>query len=102
MMSQDHNADNREEVERIISEHPPAEKSTAIKLERLLGQLAPFRSFGDFQYKWSLELMNKMVVPVFGESAIPPNYYTPPYLTAQPEIKYHRLNPRDKFLIIGK
>lgn len=101
MMSVEHNTDNRAEVERIFSEHPPNEKSTVIKMERLLGQLAPLRSMGDFRYKWSHKLMQKMVVPLYGESAIPPNYYTPPYLTAKPEIKYHRLTPRDKFLIIG-
>ena len=101
-MSEDHNTDNRSEVDRILSEHPPAERSSAIRLERLLGQLAPLRSLGDFQYKWSLEILRKIVVPVFGKRAVPPNYHTPPYLTAKPEIKYHKLNPRDKFLILGK
>ncbi|XP_001603980.2 pyruvate dehydrogenase [acetyl-transferring]-phosphatase 1, mitochondrial [Nasonia vitripennis] len=101
MMSIEHNTDNRAEVERIYSEHPPNEKSTVIKMERLLGQLAPLRSMGDFRYKWSHELMQKMVAPLYGESAIPPNYFTPPYLTAKPEVKYHRLTPKDKFLIIA-
>ncbi|KAJ8667965.1 hypothetical protein QAD02_009628 [Eretmocerus hayati] len=101
MMTVEHNADNRVEVERIFSEHPASEKSTAIKLDRLLGQLAPLRSMGDFRYKWSLELMQKKVVPFYGESAIPPNYHTPPYLTAKPDVQYHRLTPKDKFLIIA-
>ena len=26
---------------------------------------------------------------------------TPPYLTAMPEISYHRLTARDKFMVIG-
>ncbi|XP_060833042.1 pyruvate dehydrogenase [acetyl-transferring]-phosphatase 1, mitochondrial [Bombus pascuorum] len=101
LMTVEHNTDNRAEVERILSEHPSNEKSTAIKLERLLGQLAPLRSLGDFRYKWSKEILEKVVVPYFGETAIPPNYYTPPYLTAKPEVRYHRLTPRDKFLIIA-
>lgn len=101
MMTVEHNTDNRAEVERIYSEHPANEKTTAIKMERLLGQLAPLRALGDFRYKWSLELMHKKVVPFYGENAIPPNYFTPPYLTAKPEVIYHRLTPRDKFLIIG-
>ena len=101
MMSKEHNVDNYAEVERIFSEHPPSEKSTVIKMERLLGQLAPLRAIGDFRYKWSKDIMEKKVVPYYGHSAIPQNYYTPPYLTAKPEIKYHRLTPRDKFLIIG-
>lgn len=101
MMTVEHNADNRTEVERILSEHPSNERSTVIKMERLLGQLAPLRSLGDFRYKWSKDVMKKVVVPFLGETAIPPNYHTPPYLTANPEVRYHRLTPRDKFLIIA-
>ena len=100
-MNVEHNTDNRAEVERILSEHPINERTTVIKMERLLGQLAPLRALGDFRYKWSREILEKKVVPFLGESAIPPNYHTPPYLTAKPEIKYHRLRPSDKFLILG-
>ncbi|KAG5323280.1 PDP1 phosphatase, partial [Acromyrmex heyeri] len=101
MMTVEHNADNRTEVERILSEHPPNERSTVIKMERLLGQLAPLRSLGDFRYKWTKNIMKEVVVPFLGETAIPPNYHTPPYLSANPEVKYHRLTPRDKFLILA-
>lgn len=101
LMTVEHNTDNRAEVERIFAEHPANERSTVIKMERLLGQLAPLRSLGDFRYKWSKEIMKEVVVPYFGEAAIPPNYRTPPYLTARPEVRYHRLTPRDKFLIIA-
>ena len=31
----------------------------------------------------------------------PPNYKTPPYLTALPEVTSHKLTPRDKFLVLG-
>lgn len=101
VMTVNHSADNRAEVERILSEHPRNERTTVMKMERLLGQLAPLRSFGDFRYKWSKEIMRDVVVPVFGEAAVPPNYHSPPYLTARPDVTYHRLTPRDKFLIIG-
>ncbi|XP_031840395.1 pyruvate dehydrogenase [acetyl-transferring]-phosphatase 1-like protein, mitochondrial [Nomia melanderi] len=100
LMTVEHNTDNRAEVERILSEHPPNERSTIIKMERLLGQLAPLRSLGDFQYKWNKKTLRE-VAPYIGEAMIPPNYHTPPYLTAKPEVKYHRLTPRDKFLIIA-
>lgn len=30
---------------------------------------------------------------------IPPNYHTPPYLTAEPEITYHKLRPQDRFMV---
>ena len=48
-ISIEHNTDNQSEVKRILSEHPPSERDTAIKMERLLGQLAPLRAFGDFR-----------------------------------------------------
>lgn len=40
--------------------------------------------------------MEDVVVPLYGEAVMPPNYYTPPYLTGKPEIEYHRLSPRWK------
>ncbi|XP_076623356.1 pyruvate dehydrogenase [acetyl-transferring]-phosphatase 1-like protein, mitochondrial [Colletes latitarsis] len=101
LMTVEHNTNNRVEVERILLEHPANEKTTVIKMERLLGQLAPLRSLGDFRYKWSKKILQEVAVPYFGEAAIPPNYRTPPYLTAKPEVRYHRLTPRDKFLIIA-
>ncbi|XP_057335200.1 pyruvate dehydrogenase [acetyl-transferring]-phosphatase 1, mitochondrial [Microplitis mediator] len=101
LMSREHNVDNSEEVKRILSEHPESEKNTVIKMERLLGQLAPLRALGDFRYKWTRDIMNKIVVPYFGETAIPPNYHTPPYLTAKPQTSYHKLTPKNKFLILA-
>ncbi|KAF2896745.1 hypothetical protein ILUMI_09428 [Ignelater luminosus] len=97
----EHNTYNQNEVNRIIKEHPYNESNTVIKMERLLGQLAPLRAFGDFRYKWSKKIMTDIVVKHFGENSVPPNYYTPPYLTAKPEVIYHRLTPRDKFLVIA-
>lgn len=48
-LSIEHNSDNPSEVDRILREHPPSESSSVIKTERLLGQLAPLRAFGDFR-----------------------------------------------------
>lgn len=45
--------------------------------------------------------MQEVVVPKFGEQVLAPNYYTPPYLTARPEVVHHRLTPRDRFLVIA-
>lgn len=70
-------------------------------MDRLLGHLAPFRALGDYRFKWSTDIMKSVVVKHFGEHAILPHYYTPPYLTAQPEVTQHKLTPRDKFLIIA-
>ncbi|BET02687.1 Pyruvate dehydrogenase [Nesidiocoris tenuis] len=100
-VSIEHNSDNMEEVERILSEHPPGEKTKIIERERLLGQLAPLRAFGDFRYKWSREELERLAVPRYGKTVIAPHYETPPYLTAKPDVMYHRITPKDKFLVIA-
>lgn len=100
-MTTEHNAENINEVRRILSEHPHGERDTVIQGDRLLSQLAPLRAFGDVRYKWTRESLQKLVVPLFGEQVIPPNYHTPPYLSARPEIQHHVLTPKDKFLVIA-
>ncbi|EDX02352.1 pyruvate dehydrogenase [acetyl-transferring]-phosphatase 1, mitochondrial [Drosophila yakuba] len=97
----EHNAENMSEVRRILGEHPKEEQETVIRNGRLLSQLAPLRAFGDFRYKWSLDVMQQKVLPMFGEQAMAPNYYTPPYLTARPDVQQHELGPNDKFLVIA-
>ncbi|XP_055682990.1 pyruvate dehydrogenase [acetyl-transferring]-phosphatase 1, mitochondrial [Lutzomyia longipalpis] len=100
-LTTEHNAQNVGEVRRILAQHPPNERDTVIRVDRLLGQLAPLRALGDFRYKWPRDTLEKVAAPQYGEAAVPPHYHTPPYLTAQPEIKYHRLEPRDKFLVLA-
>merc|ERR1719154_85320 len=100
-MTQEHNSDNQKEVKRILAEHPETEHHHIIKGDRLLSILAPLRAFGDFKFKWSRAIIEDTLGAILGEHACPPNYKTPPYLTAQPEVTYHRLSPRDKFMVIG-
>lgn len=100
-ITQEHNSENLEELKRIWSEHPDNERKTVIRRDRLLGELAPLRSLGDYRYKWPVDVLSKLAVPLIGQKAIPANYLTPPYLTAKPDVYYHRLAPRDKFLIIA-
>ncbi|GIY02375.1 [Pyruvate dehydrogenase-phosphatase 1, mitochondrial [Caerostris darwini] len=97
----EHNTDNVDEMRRVLSEHPKSEVNTVIKNERLLGQLAPLRAFGDYPYKWKVSRLKKLLLPVFGNGIMPPNYYTPPYLTAKPEVFHHHLTARDRFLVIA-
>lgn len=97
----EHNSENIDEVKRILSEHPNTERDSVIRGERLLGQLAPLRALGDFRYKWSKKTLSELVVPSYGENVIAPNYYSPPYLTAKPDITYHKLTPNDRFLVLG-
>ncbi|KAH1002689.1 hypothetical protein HUJ04_008753 [Dendroctonus ponderosae] len=100
-LTEEHNTYNQMELDRIYSEHPAQEKQTVIKMDRLLGQLAPLRAMGDFRFKWSKEIMTNLVAKNFGTQMIPLNYHSPPYLTARPDVTYHKLTPRDKFLIIA-
>ncbi|XP_007906875.1 pyruvate dehydrogenase [acetyl-transferring]-phosphatase 1, mitochondrial [Callorhinchus milii] len=107
-VSTDHNAQNPDEVKRIRSEHPKSEEKTVVKHERLLGLLMPFRAFGDVTFKWSTELQKRVLELrpelVTGNELLkmfPDSYHTPPYLTAEPEVTYHKLRPKDKFLILA-
>lgn len=133
-LSNDHNAQNEDEVSRIRGEHPPSERKTVIRQvssqtylhsskllsrlvfktffffithqDRLLGLLMPFRAFGDVKFKWGIELQKRVLESGPDQlhenehtKFIPPNYHTPPYLTAEPEITYHKLRPQDRFLV---
>lgn len=66
----------------------------------------PFRAFGDVKFKWSIELQKRVLESGPDQlhenehtKFIPPNYHTPPYLTAEPEITHHKLRPQDRFLV---
>ncbi|XP_067904728.1 pyruvate dehydrogenase [acetyl-transferring]-phosphatase 1, mitochondrial-like [Heterodontus francisci] len=107
-LSADHNAQNPDEVQRVRSEHPASEEKTVIRHDRLLGLLLPFRAFGDMNFKWSTELQKRVLESrpelLMGDEflkSFPANYYTPPYLTAEPEVTHHKLRPQDKFLILA-
>lgn len=100
-LSHEHNAENIQEVRRVVDSHPLSERDTVIRSERLLGQLAPLRAFGDYRYKWPVEVIRDVAVPHYGTQVIAPHYYTPPYLTAEPEITYHVIRPKDQFLILS-
>ena len=100
-LGQEHTAENFTEVERLYNEHPRTEQDTILRMDRLLGLLMPLRAFGDFRFKWPRHVLEKWVSPALGQSAVPPHYKTPPYLTARPEITTHTLGPRDKFLVIA-
>lgn len=91
-LSNDHAYSNQDEVDRIAQEHP-GEMYTLFTHKRLLGGLMPFRSFGDVSYKWKQEHLNIIY------ERTRPGYYTPPYLTAEPEVSHHELTRDDKFVV---
>lgn len=107
-LTNDHNAENESEMKRVRSEHPLSEAKSVVKQDRLLGLLMPFRAFGDVKFKWSIELQRRVLESGPDQlhenehaKFIPPNYHTPPYLTAEPEVTRHRLRPQDRFLVLG-
>jgi pyruvate dehydrogenase phosphatase len=99
LLSRPHTVNNADEINRIRSAHPASESATILRGGRLLGELFPLRAFGDLRYKWPFELQ-KVVLEPLGVPA-PRDLHTPPYLTALPEVLYHRLTPNDKFLVLA-
>ncbi|KAJ0065690.1 hypothetical protein NL108_016235 [Boleophthalmus pectinirostris] len=99
-LTNDHNAQNPDELQRIMGEHPRSEKRTVVRHDRLLGLLLPFRGFGNMRFKWSPEMLSH-VNEKKQDMMLPPHYLTPPYLTAEPEVTQHRICPRDKFLVLA-
>ncbi|XP_053171988.1 pyruvate dehydrogenase [acetyl-transferring]-phosphatase 1, mitochondrial-like [Scomber japonicus] len=108
-LTNDHNAENPDELQRILGEHPPSELRTAVRHDRLLGLLLPFRAFGDVRFKWSAEMLSRVyetrpdVLSAVSEAVrtLPPHYLTPPYLSAVPDVTRHRITPADKFLVLA-
>ncbi|NXS14567.1 PDP2 phosphatase, partial [Neodrepanis coruscans] len=106
-LTRDHNACDESEIRRLKREHPSSEEKTLFVNDRLLGILMPSRAFGDVQLKWSKELQHSILENSCDTEAlniyqyVPPNYHTPPYLTAEPEVTYHKLRSKDKFLVIA-
>ncbi|XP_058502573.1 pyruvate dehydrogenase [acetyl-transferring]-phosphatase 2, mitochondrial isoform X1 [Solea solea] len=110
LLSDDHNSQNQAEVERIKAQHPTSERDTVITDDRLLGVLMPLRAFGDMRFKWSCELQQSILSGLESRVDVDslnlyqyslPNYLTPPYLDVTPDIKYHKLRPQDRFLILA-
>jgi pyruvate dehydrogenase phosphatase len=66
-----------------------------------LSKLEPTRAFGDARYKWTKEIQER-VFQLFPSYRQPHrNYYTPPYVTAKPVVKHHKLRPEDRFLVMA-
>ncbi|XP_069370970.1 pyruvate dehydrogenase [acetyl-transferring]-phosphatase 1, mitochondrial-like [Paralichthys olivaceus] len=108
-LTNDHNAQNPDELQRIFGEHPPSERRTVVRHDRLLGLLLPFRAFGDVRFKWSKEMLNRVhetrpdVLSLVSEGVrtLSPYYLSPPYLSAEPEVTRHDIRPSDKFLVLA-
>ncbi|KAI1321814.1 hypothetical protein EDD11_000090 [Mortierella claussenii] len=99
-LSFDQTGRNRWEVRRMQEEHP-GEEDTVVMRGRVLGGLEPTRAFGDARYKWTLEIQER-VFQLFPSYRQPHrNYHTPPYVTAKPVVKHHKIRPEDRFLVMA-
>ncbi|KAJ1916420.1 hypothetical protein H4219_003785 [Mycoemilia scoparia] len=104
-LSVDQNPKNPKEFARLAKEHP-GEELTLSARGRLLGALAMSRAFGDCRYKWPLEIQLELFPKLHKRghyyATRANNFYTPPYLTAYPDIIEHTLNyATDKFIIMA-
>ena len=112
-MTEDHQPSNLRELARLNSEHPGEDDTVAFSGAggplRILGGLMPSRAFGDARYKWSLEDQEKIDALLLKENGIDSNswlrprfLFTPPYITATPEIlKYSISSTGDRFLVMA-
>ncbi|KAF4601197.1 hypothetical protein EYR38_005847 [Pleurotus pulmonarius] len=94
VLSEDQTGRNPSEIQRVQAEHPGEQ---VVREGRILGGLEPSRAFGDARYKWPREVQE-----VLGEAFLagngrlmrppPSSFKTPPYVTAQPVVKHHKLS----------
>ncbi|KAF4473115.1 Type 2C Phosphatase [Fusarium albosuccineum] len=99
VLSKDQTGFNADEVNRLDREHP-GEKGDILNPDsgRLLG-MAVTRAFGDHRWKWSEELILTTRDNFYGTSPRP-NYKTPPYMTARPEVTTRKIQTED-FVILA-
>lgn len=98
-LSIDQTGRNPTEVGRLLTEHP--NEPNVVRNGRVLGSLEPARAFGDARYKWSPDLQRQVYNKFFGRQ-MPSNLKTPPYVTAQPEVTTHKIDPsKHDFLVMA-
>lgn len=98
-LSVDQTGKNPSEVARLLSEHP--NEPNVVRNGRVLGSLEPTRAFGDARYKWSRDTQTKVYNEFFGRQ-LPANLKTPPYVTAEPVVTSHDIDPsKHDFLVMA-
>jgi pyruvate dehydrogenase phosphatase len=94
-LSEDQTGDIQKEVQRLKLEHP-GEESTVVHRGRILGHLQPTRAFGDIKYKWPADALQNFLPSILPDNTkfrgMAPNYQTPPYVTARPEVEYRKFS----------
>ncbi|XP_060174530.1 probable protein phosphatase 2C 23 [Lycium barbarum] len=92
-LTMDHRTYVKEEVFRIRNEHP--DDASVIKNDRVKDSLKVTRAFGAGylkEPKWNNALLEAFRIDYVGNS---------PYINCLPSVYYHKLGPRDRFLILS-
>ncbi|KAL0333276.1 UNVERIFIED_CONTAM: putative protein phosphatase 2C 4 [Sesamum angustifolium] len=92
-LTMDHSTSVKEEVRRIRNAHP--DDASAVINDRVKGSLKVTRAFGAGflkKPKWNNALLEMFRIDYIG---------TAPYITCSPSLCHHRLDPKDKFLILS-
>jgi pyruvate dehydrogenase phosphatase len=110
-LTEDHQPSNLRELSRLHNDHPDEEKTVVDNPGRgplrVLGGLMPSRAFGDSRYKYSLDDQAKIDVLLEQGKILsyswckPDNLFTPPYMTASPEVFQKVIGANDKFLVLA-
>jgi len=104
-MSHDHNCREPRERAALEKMHPDEKDVVICRADNpdqcyIKGKLQPTRAFGDFYLKYSEFMRGANEDPAAGRYVPPP--YTPPYITATPEVQIRTLQPGvDEFLILA-
>lgn len=97
-LSEDQNADNKQEVARIKAAHPDETDQDLFKWGRFLGIMVT-RAFGDHRWKWAPELAEKVCQEFLGPQP-KEGILSPPYLTAEPVVTCTSVSAKD-FVILA-
>ncbi|GJJ78705.1 pyruvate dehydrogenase phosphatase [Entomortierella parvispora] len=99
-LSLDQTGRSKSEIKRLQQEHP-GEEDAVVRRGRVLGRLEPTRTFGDARYKWSKEIQDRVfsLFPSYREPS--PGLKTPPYVTAKPVVRHHKIQSEDRFMVMA-
>ncbi|KAJ6785261.1 hypothetical protein PWT90_07695 [Aphanocladium album] len=98
VLSKDQNLENKEEFARIAAAHPGEIDMNTTDLDDFL-RISTTRAFGNHRWKWPADLIRQARTNCHGPKPFP-QFKTPPYMTASPEITTRIVGDRD-FVIMG-
>jgi len=98
-LSKDQTGFNEDEVKRLNEAHPGEEKDMINPRSGRLFGMAITRAFGDHRWKYTLDFLHRLKADFF-DVGPRPNYKTPPYMTAEPEVTVQKVHTGD-FVVLA-